>query len=94
MLIIPNGGFFLSRKAHSFHLRKSDVLFPINKEIHSFFRIPLFFLLKPLSQEQRIYLMAWLVGGCDLFSCHIALFILPPFSLLLSLLHINQRSIV
>ncbi|KAI4983841.1 hypothetical protein ZWY2020_025707 [Hordeum vulgare] len=38
--------------------------------------------------------MAWLAGGCDLFSCHIAFFILPPFSSLLPLLHINQRSIV
>lgn len=53
MLIVPNEGFALSRKPHSFRLRKSHVLFPINKEIHSFFfRNPLFFLLKPLSQDQ------------------------------------------
>lgn len=38
--------------------------------------------------------MAWLAVGCDLFSCHIAFFLLPPFSSLLPLPHINQRSIV
>ncbi|KAF7069746.1 hypothetical protein CFC21_075327 [Triticum aestivum] len=85
MLIVPNEGFALSRKPHSFRLRKSHVLFPINKEIHSFFsEIP----------SERIYQMAWLAGGCDLFLCHIVFFLLPPFSSLLPLLHINQRSIV
>ncbi|KAI5017307.1 hypothetical protein ZWY2020_042195 [Hordeum vulgare] len=87
MLIVPKEGFALSRKPHSFRLRKSHILFPINKEIHYFFQKSLFFLLKPLPQDQ-------LAGECDLFSCHVAFFLLPPFSSLLPLLHINQRSIV
>jgi hypothetical protein len=85
-------------------LRKSHVLFPINKEIHSFFqKSPLLPPQAPITRpsgshpaedSERIYLMAWLAVGCDLFSCHIAFFLLPPFSSLLPLLHINQRSIV
>lgn len=107
MLIVPNEGFALSRKPHSFRLRKSHVLFPINKEIHSFFqKSPLLPPRAPITRpsgshpaedSERIYLMAlmaWLAVGCDLFSCHIAFFLLPPFSSLLPLLHINQRSIV
>lgn len=104
MLIVPNEGFALSRKPHSFRLRKSHVLFPINKEIHSFFqKSPLLPPQAPITRpsgshpaedSERIYLMAWLAVGCDLFSCHIAFFLLPPFSSLLPLLHINQRSIV
>ena len=104
MFIVPNEGFALSRKPHSFRLRKSHVLFPINKEIHSFFKkSPLLPPRAPITRpsgshpaedSERIYLMAWLAVGCDLFSCHIAFFLLPPFSSLLPLLHINQRSIV
>ncbi|KAI4965585.1 hypothetical protein ZWY2020_051339 [Hordeum vulgare] len=103
MLIVPSEGFALSRKPHSFRLRKSHVLFPINKEIHSFFRNPSSSSSSPYHKTKRIsscrrlrriYLMAWLAVGCDLFSCHIAFFLLPPFSSLLPLLHINQRSIV
>uniref|UniRef100_A0A3B6RA80 Uncharacterized protein n=1 Tax=Triticum aestivum TaxID=4565 RepID=A0A3B6RA80_WHEAT len=104
MLIVPNEGFALSRKPHSFRLRKSHVMFPINKEIHSFFqKSPLLPPQAPITRpsgshpaedSERIYLMAWLAARCDLFSCHIAFFLLPPFSSLLPLLHINQRSIV
>jgi hypothetical protein len=36
MLIVPNEEFALSRKPHSFRLRKSHVLFPINKGIGPF----------------------------------------------------------
>lgn len=102
MFIVPNEGFALSRKPHSFRLRKSHVLFP--KEIHSFFhKSPLLPPQAPITRpsgshpaedSERIYLMAWLAVGCDLFSCHIAFFLLPPFSSLLPLPHINQRSIV
>ncbi|VAH77072.1 unnamed protein product [Triticum turgidum subsp. durum] len=105
MLIVLNEGFALSRKPHFFRLRKSRVLFHINKEIHSFFfqKYPLLPPQAPITRpsrshpaedSERIYLMAWLAGGCDLFLCHITFFLLPPFSSLLPLLHINQRSIV
>jgi hypothetical protein len=65
-------------------------MFPINKEIHSFFQKspllpPQAHVTRPIGSHpaedsERIYLMAWLAIGCDLFSCHIAFFLLPPFS--------------
>ena len=55
MLIVPNEGFALSRKPHSFRLRKSHVLFPINKEIHSFFsEIPSSSSSSPYHKTKRI----------------------------------------
>jgi hypothetical protein len=54
MLIVPNKGFALSRKPHSFRLRKSHVLFPINKEIHFFFEIPSSSSTSPYHKTKRI----------------------------------------
>lgn len=53
MFIVPNEGFALSRKPHSFRLRKSHVLFP--KEIHSFFsEIPSSSSSSPYHKTKRI----------------------------------------
>ncbi|KAI5012917.1 hypothetical protein ZWY2020_025183 [Hordeum vulgare] len=59
-------------------------MFPINKEIHSFFqKSPLLPPQAPITRPNVIYPRV-----TSLF------FPLPPFSSLLPLLHINQRSIV
>ncbi|KAI5016273.1 hypothetical protein ZWY2020_006124 [Hordeum vulgare] len=54
MLIVPSERFALSRKPHSFRLRKAR-LFPINKEIHSFFsEIPSSSSSSPYHKTKRI----------------------------------------
>ncbi|KAI4999195.1 hypothetical protein ZWY2020_060056, partial [Hordeum vulgare] len=47
-------GFALSRKPHSLRLRKSHVLLPINKEIHSFFTNPSSSSSSPYHKTKRI----------------------------------------